>query len=75
MKNGKLGPDGQYAKLVKTQFDLEEKTIYYREKAKMINEDPDREAARIIHIMLHQTRGLQELQQLECVKRWSLSSH
>jgi len=40
-KNGKPGLDVRCAKWVKTQFDLEDKNTYYREKAKMINEDPD----------------------------------
>ena len=67
-KNGKPGLDGRYAKWVKTQFDLEEKNTYYREKAKMINEDPDREAAGLIDMKLHQSRGLRELEKLVCLK-------
>jgi hypothetical protein len=41
MHNGKPGLDGRYAKCVKMKLDLEEKNTYYREKAKMINKDPD----------------------------------
>jgi hypothetical protein len=66
--NGKPGLDGRYAKWVKTQFDLEEKNTYYREKAKMINEDLDREAAGLIDMELHQSRGLWELEKLVCLK-------
>jgi len=67
-KNGKPGLDGRYAKWVKMQFDLEEKNTHYREKAKMINEDPDREAAGLIDMKLYQLRSLRELGKLVCLK-------
>jgi hypothetical protein len=67
-KNGKPGLDGRYAKGVKTQFDLEEKNTYYREKGKMINEDPDREASRLINVTLPQLSRLRELEKLVCLK-------
>jgi hypothetical protein len=51
-KNGQPGLDSRYVNWVKMQFDLEEKNKNNREKAKMINEDPDREAARLISIKL-----------------------
>jgi hypothetical protein len=34
----------------------------------MINEDPDREAAGLIDMKLHQSRGLRELEKLVCLK-------
>jgi hypothetical protein len=67
-KNGKLGLDGRYAKRVKMQFDLEEKNTYYRENAKMMNEDSDCEAAGMMNMNLHQLRGLGELENLVCLK-------
>jgi hypothetical protein len=67
-KNGKSSLDGRYAKWVKMQFDLEEKNTYYREKAKMINNDPDGESAGLIDMKLHQSRGLRELEKLVCSK-------
>jgi len=66
-KNRKLGLDGRYATWVKTQFDLEEKNTYYRERAKMINEDPDREAAGLIDMKLHQSRCIREIEKLVCL--------
>jgi hypothetical protein len=67
-KNGKPGLDGRYAKWVKMQFALQEKNIFYGEKAMMINEDADRDAGGLIDIKLHQSRGLQELEHLVCLK-------
>jgi hypothetical protein len=67
-KNGMPGLDGRYAKCVKMQFNLEETNTYYREKGKMINEDPDREASGLIDITLPQLRRLPELEKLVCLK-------
>jgi len=69
----KPGIDSRYAKWVKTQFGLEEKNTYYRDTAEMINKDPNQEAAGLIDMKLHWSRGRREPEKLVCLKIRSLS--